>query len=611
MAVRDRRGARASRTFPPRRATTCASSRRSPACRSARRVVRRGAVPRPRDQIRRAAPRSPPVSDAASSRILVVGVGRARARARVGAAARRRARPRCSPRPATPGSPRSRCASPSTRPTPPRSRSSPTTSTSTSSSSVPRARSSTASPTRCAARGRLAFGPGADGARLEGSKAWMKEVARRRRRADRASRGVRRRRRRRARSRSSTTLAPPYVVKTDGLAAGKGVLVTESLADARDAVRALPLGRGVRRRRAHARDRGGADRSRALAARRVQRRSRRRASRSRRRRTSSASATATPGRTPAAWARTRRCRSPDPPSSTTSMATCGATRRCAALAGHGIDYRGVLYAGLMLTADGPKVIEYNVRFGDPECQVVLPRVASDFAELLRGGGRGRAARRSEFADDGVRDRRAGRRGLPGLAAHRRRDRGPRRRHCGERGHGVPRRHRARADGTLVTAGGRVLDVTATGPDLAAARTRAYEAAGLIRGPACSSAATSPPQPRPPIGLGAAPWLSGPGGGSAPRRGPASRGCSAAGRRPCGGGTRHSAHQCWPHSSHCATACSVQCFVQFITPDALLVPIVLAHRFDLRTRPRGGSVPFPARRVFGRRKGPLDRALRTA
>ena len=49
---------------------------------------------------------------------------------------------------------------------------------------------------------------------------------------------------------------------------------------------------------------------------------------------------------------------------------------------HDIDYRGVLYAGLMLTPDGPKIIEYNVRFGDPEAQVVLPRMTSDLTALL-------------------------------------------------------------------------------------------------------------------------------------------------------------------------------------------------------------------------------------
>ena len=94
-----------------------------------------------------------------------------------------------------------------------------------------------------------------------------------------------------------------------------------------------------------------------------------------RRRTSSASATATPVPTPAAWARTRRCRSPSRAASTQVMRSRSSRRRSTRCAALGIDYRGVLYAGLMLTPDGPKLIEYNVRFGDPECQVVLPRLA--------------------------------------------------------------------------------------------------------------------------------------------------------------------------------------------------------------------------------------------
>ena len=53
-----------------------------------------------------------------------------------------------------------------------------------------------------------------------------------------------------------------------------------------------------------------------------------------------------------------------------------------ALKAEGITYRGVLYAGLMLTKDGPKTLEYNCRFGDPETQVVLPRLQSDLVEIM-------------------------------------------------------------------------------------------------------------------------------------------------------------------------------------------------------------------------------------
>ena len=67
----------------------------------------------------------------------------------------------------------------------------------------------------------------------------------------------------------------------------------------------------------------------------------------------------------------------------------------------GIDYRGVLYAGLMLTPDGPRLVEYNVRFGDPEAQVVLPRLTTDLAELLAAAAAGDLTRAPPpaFADD--------------------------------------------------------------------------------------------------------------------------------------------------------------------------------------------------------------------
>ena len=104
-------------------------------------------------------------------------------------------------------------------------------------------------------------------------------------------------------------------------------------------------------------------------------------SRWRRRRTSSASARATRGRTPAAWAPTRPCRAS---TRRAREALCAAVHQPVVdeLARRGAPFRGVLYAGLMLTADGPRVLEFNVRFGDPETQAVLPRLRSDLLDLL-------------------------------------------------------------------------------------------------------------------------------------------------------------------------------------------------------------------------------------
>ena len=63
----------------------------------------------------------------------------------------------------------------------------------------------------------------------------------------------------------------------------------------------------------------------------------------------------------------------------------------AALRQEGIEYTGVLYAGLMLTESGPKVIEFNCRFGDPETQVILPRLKTDLVDLLLAASQGRLA----------------------------------------------------------------------------------------------------------------------------------------------------------------------------------------------------------------------------
>jgi phosphoribosylamine--glycine ligase len=148
----------------------------------------------------------------------------------------------------------------------------------------------------------------------------------------------------------------------------------------------------------------------------------------------------------------------------------------------GAPYRGVLYAGIMLTPAGPKILEYNVRFGDPECQVVVPRLASDLATHLAEAAAGKLETPLRWRDEAAVTVVLASEGYPasprtgdvieGLEA------------AGEV-EGVTVFHAgtaAAADGTVRTAGGRVLDVTALGATLAAARERAYEAVGRISWP---------------------------------------------------------------------------------------------------------------------------------
>ncbi len=151
-----------------------------------------------------------------------------------------------------------------------------------------------------------------------------------------------------------------------------------------------------------------------------------------------------------------------------------------ALRSKGIVYRGVLYGGFMLTDEGPKVLEYNVRFGDPETQVLLPRLNTDLLDVMLAVAEGRLAEVDlEWSEDvavsvvlasggypgdyetgkpitGIEEAEA----VPGVTVY----------HAGTQ---------LTEDGVLVTAGGRVLNVTAVAPTFAEARERVYEAVSRI------------------------------------------------------------------------------------------------------------------------------------
>jgi phosphoribosylamine--glycine ligase len=153
-----------------------------------------------------------------------------------------------------------------------------------------------------------------------------------------------------------------------------------------------------------------------------------------------------------------------------------------AMADMGMPYNGVLYAGLMLTPQGPKLIEYNARFGDPECQVLMMRLIDDLVPLLLATAEGHLADHGPVA---LADRTAltvvmAAKGYPGTP-----EKG------GEIG-AIPTAERygakifhagtAMKDGQLVANGGRVLNVTALGGNVTQAQAAAYAAVDAVEFP---------------------------------------------------------------------------------------------------------------------------------
>jgi phosphoribosylamine--glycine ligase len=323
------------------------------------------------------------------------------------------------------------------------------------------------------ARGHPVFGPTRDAARIEGSKAWAKELCERH--------GIPA-----ARSRSFTKLRPalafvdelgggPVVIKADGLAAGKGVTVTPDRAVASAALKACLVD--------HTFGDAGAQ---VLVEEFLE--------------GQEVSAFAlTDGRDvlPLCLAQDfKRAGEGDTGPNTGGMGAyspvgfvdgeteqriwSGIVRATVrAMENEGVRYRGLLYAGLMLTADGPKVLEYNCRFGDPETEVILPRMHSDLGELLLACVEGNIGNyKALWTDDACVCVVASSGGYPG--EHRT---GLEIRGLDAAGH-VEGAHVFHAgtqerNGRVVTAGGRVLAVSGLGPTIADARARAYEAVEQI------------------------------------------------------------------------------------------------------------------------------------
>ena len=309
------------------------------------------------------------------------------------------------------------------------------------------------------------FGPSRRAAMIEGSKSFAKQVMAAARIPTAAARTCA------TANEAEAALAefgPPYVVKADGLAAGKGVVVTSDLAAAvaharsagkvlieefldgpevslfalADGVTAVPLLPAQDFKRAQDGDLGP--------------------------NTGGMGAYA-----PLPWA---------PPGLTEEIMGRVIQPAIDAMRRRGTPYRGLLYAGLCLTKEGPRVVEFNARFGDPETQVVLDRLASPLAGALAAAASGSLSGGGplEWAPGAAVTVVIAAENYPGAPVTGDHIDGIQ---AAERVPGAYVLHAGTATdrgGRLVTAGGRVLDVVGTGPDLAAARATAYAAAARIQ-----------------------------------------------------------------------------------------------------------------------------------
>lgn len=333
---------------------------------------------------------------------------------------------------------------------------------------------------RLRSRGHRVVGPGADGARLEGSKALMKSLL------DEAGVPT-------ARFGAFTSvdearpflrsLPGPWVVKTDGLASGKGVLVATTLEEAEADVAAKLGGAFGEAGRRVVVEEGLEGPECSLMVLCDGRRVVPLAPAQDYKRLADGDAGPNTGGMGALSP------VPEVPSDLVDELVYGAVEPLvAALRARDVDYRGVLYAGLMLTPDGPRVLEYNVRFGDPEAQVLLPRMLEDPVDVLAAVADGRLSSvcdgEIEFAAESSvcvvmategypTGPRSGDpiRGLDDTGQLADPVEGVHVFHAGTR--------REDPGGEFRTAGGRVLGVTAFGSTLPDARRAAYEAVGRI------------------------------------------------------------------------------------------------------------------------------------